>query len=62
MKKRNSPAALFLGILAGFTFLLSFFFGIGAVNSQLFVIAVFFAIVSSAIGLLLFGERKSFRK
>ncbi|GEM_PF-4460757 len=57
-RKENSSAGLLIGIIAGFTFLIALFVGIGISNDTLLPIVFVFAICSISISLLLFSTKK----
>lgn len=58
---RKTPL-FFLGILAGFVFLLAFFAGIGASANTLVPIALFFGIITFSIGMMFsFTKSKSLK-
>lgn len=57
-RKGNSSTALLIGIIAGFTFLIALFVGMGISNDTLLPIVFGFAICSISISLLLFATKK----
>lgn len=56
--KNRKELALLLGIVAGFTCLISFFVGLGIPTESLLVIGFFFVTITIAITLVLFSQKK----
>ncbi|MBC7923221.1 MAG: hypothetical protein H7Z75_19255 [Ferruginibacter sp.] len=56
--KNFKEISVLIGVIAGFTFLISFFAGIGVPTETIFVSGIFFAVITIAITpVLLTGEK-----
>ena len=54
----NTKIPLLIGFVAGFTFLLAMFVGLGIALESIFVIGIFVITIIVAVGLLLLGSKK----